>query len=104
MSAIVEITQPLCEIVEISATAGLLFDVTGPPLSTGTGALGYTHVQSVPATVWTMTHNLGYDPAGIVVIDGTGFYLDWFGVQYLMSNVSLRLSFDIAVSGTAYLS
>lgn len=57
-----------------------------------------------PATVWTLNHDLGFDPAGVVVIDTDGFQRDGFGVQYLIPGLSLRLSFDIALAGTAYLS
>lgn len=64
----------------------------------------YAWYQSFAATVWTIPHELGYDPAGVTVIDIDGYVLDGFGVQYLATGDTLRLSFDIPVSGTAYLS
>jgi hypothetical protein len=105
MTGIVEITQPLTEIVEIVGVSQVLYDITGPPVGTGsTGAFAFQHIQDTAATVWTMTHSLGWNPAGIVVISDDGYVLDGFGVQYLMPNMSLRLSFDISVAGVAYLS
>ena len=74
-----------------------------PPTPTPT-QLAYLHTQVIPATVWTITHNLGFDPAGIVVIDNEGFMRDGFAVQYLDLGVTLRLSFDISLAGTARLS
>ena len=43
-------------------------------------------------------------PAGIVVTSDDGYTLDGFGVQILTPGSVLRLSFDIAVAGTAHLS
>jgi hypothetical protein len=60
--------------------------------------------QPVPSTVWVIDHQLGFDPAGIVVVDADGFTLDGVGVQYLTPGQTLRLSMDIAVAGVAYLS
>lgn len=31
------------------------------------GVDSYTHVQNTPASVWTVTHNLGYRPSGITI-------------------------------------
>lgn len=72
---------------------------------TPTAATGYVHSQVTPATVWTpIEHNLGFDPAGIAVIDSDGYIRDGFGIQYLISGSTLRLSFDISLAGVAYLS
>lgn len=60
--------------------------------------------QNVPSTVWQIDHGLGFDPAGVLVVDADGFQLDGFGVQYLIPGQALRLSFDISVAGVAYLS
>lgn len=64
---------------------------------------GYTHIQSTPQTTWTITHHLGYNPAGIVV-KSDGFMYDEFGVDYTVPGQTLVLFFDIALSGTANLS
>lgn len=60
--------------------------------------------QNTPSTVWHVEHGLGFDPAGVLVVDADGFQLDGFGVQYLLPGQTLRLSFDISVAGVAYLS
>jgi hypothetical protein len=68
------------------------------------GGIGYRHVQAAPASVWTIDHGLGYDPAGLTVISDAGDTMDFAVVQYLDPGQSLRLSFDISLAGTAYLS
>lgn len=45
--------QPRTQVV-FTQTPGV-----GPP---GAGANPYTHTQAVPATSWTINHNLGYRP------------------------------------------
>lgn len=76
----------------------------GPAGDTGpAGNTSYAHAQAVSATVWLITHELGYDPAGLLVISD-GYVMDGCGVQVLEPGVSLRLSFDISLAGTAYLS
>lgn len=64
----------------------------------------HTHTQAVPATVWTINHALGFDPAGILVVSDDGYPLDEVGVQILVPGSTVRLSFDISVAGVAYLS
>lgn len=65
---------------------------------------GYRHQQSTPATVWQISHALGFDPAGLTVVSDTGDVMDGGVIQYLVSGQTLRLSFDISFAGTAYLS
>lgn len=72
--------------------------------SGGGGASGYQHVQSVAGTVWNITHNLGYDPGGLTVITDDGDTIEDAVRQYINPGVSLRLSFDLSIAGTAYLS
>lgn len=64
----------------------------------------YIHQQVGAAAVWQITHNLGYDPGGITVISSDGYVADGAGTQYLTAGISLRLTFDISIAGTAYLS
>jgi hypothetical protein len=66
--------------------------------------LSYTHTQTEPQSVWTITHGLGYDPGGVVVTSDDGYVMDGGGVQYLVSGYSLHISFDIAFAGSAVLS
>jgi hypothetical protein len=70
----------------------------------GGATSGYQHVQSTAGTVWTITHNLGYDPGGLKVITSDGDTIDDAVTQYIDPGVSLRLSFDLSIAGTAYLS
>ncbi|GEM_PF-6125020 len=44
----------------------------GPPGTPGSAPQAYRHVQSTPASLWTVNHNLGYRPGGIFVVDSTG--------------------------------
>ncbi|RIV20340.1 hypothetical protein DYU11_20015 [Fibrisoma montanum] len=83
--------------------------VLPPYAGGGTGGPGqawpgsFLHTQSTPASVWTINHNLGYRPAGIVVRDSAGSL--WaYEVEYLTTN-TLTLSFGNAqFAGSAYLS
>jgi hypothetical protein len=68
------------------------------------GPTGYRHDQVVPATVWTISHGLGFDPAGLTVISDDGDTIDGAVVQYLTAGQSMRLSFDVSFAGSAYLS
>ncbi len=79
--------------------------IAGPKGDPGTASTGaFVHTQLIPATVWTVEHDLGFNPAGITVVDTDNYQLDDFGVEYLIDGQTLRLTFDIAVSGAAYLS
>lgn len=108
-SAVVEIRSPApAQLVETITGTAVIVDITGAS-GPGSGpaapaARAARFDQAIPATVWTIEHGLGFDPAGLVVLSTDGFVLDGFGVQYLAAGASLRLSFDIAVSGVAYLS
>lgn len=71
-------------------------------------AYAYSHQQVVPATVWTITHNLGYRPGQIRVIQSNGR-----GVNGAESKGSagdptgeneIEVSFNSAIAGIAYLS
>lgn len=66
----------------------------------GGGNVSYIHTQSVPATVWTVSHNLGRFPS-VSVVDSAGTLV--FGeVKYLTSN-SLTVTFSAAFGGKAYI-
>lgn len=81
-----------------------LYAATGSGGGGTGGAQAYKFTQTSAATVWTIVHNLGFDPAGATVYSSDGYQLDAFGVQVLTPGTSLRLSFDLAFAGTAYLS
>lgn len=63
----------------------------------------YTHTQSIPAALWTITHNLGYKPGGILVTDSGGS--EWEGDVTHVSNNQLTIDFGTAsFGGTAEVS
>jgi hypothetical protein len=59
----------------------------------------YTHIQSTPEAVWTVTHNLGKKPS-VVVVDSADTVV-MGEIEYLTTN-SVRLTFVGAFSGKAY--
>ena len=70
-----------------------------PPTS---DAAHYTHVQAAASMLWTVVHNLGFNPGGVRVEDGTG--VQTVGeVSYLDAN-TLTIAFNSPVTGVAYLS
>lgn len=63
----------------------------------------YTHTQVTASNIWVITHNLGFNPAGIVVLDTANE--PWFGDVTYINNNSLQINFNNAsFSGKAYLS
>ena len=68
--------------------------IPGPPGPSG----GYTHVQGVAATTWTITHNLGYRPA--VQAFGPGGLLTLGTLTHLDVN-TCTLQFLVPLAGTA---
>lgn len=61
----------------------------------------YEHEQMTPASIWTVTHNLGGFPS-VTVVDSTGREVVG-GTEYLDSN-TVRLLFSAPFSGHAYFS
>lgn len=73
----------------------------GPPGSGGSGSFTtYIHTQSLPSTVWTVTHNLGYIPSAVSVIDSSN-RLVLSDVEHININ-SLIITFAAGFSGVAY--
>lgn len=76
--------------------------VWGDPVDLVTPAeLGYVHTQSVPATIWTITHGLGFIP-NITVVNSFGEVVE--GSYTYTSDTTVELTFDGAFSGKAYFS
>lgn len=77
----------------------------GAWVSVGSGASGlsYTHTQTVAATTWTITHNLGYNPAGIVISDQAGSEVTPDNIDYPNTS-TVVVSFLAPQAGTARLS
>lgn len=69
----------------------------GPP-GGGAGAT-YTHIQSVPAAVWTVAHNLGRYPS-ITVVDNLGGQL-YPDVRYVDADIA-QITHSVPLTGRAY--
>lgn len=61
---------------------------------------GYVHNQLIPATVWSITHNLGYNPI-VEIFDSTGDMII-ADVEHISMNVA-TVTFASPATGTAYL-
>lgn len=70
-----------------------------PPSGGGTGS--YIHNQAVPASVWVITHNLGFYPNASVV-DSAGSNVEGDPVQ--ISADVMQITFSGSFTGVAYLS
>lgn len=85
-------------------------ELYGPKTNSGWGSpvslipetnLGYVHIQSVPSSTWTITHDLGFMP-NITVVDSGDNVVE--GSYNYQSETTVVLTFDGAFSGKAYLS
>ena len=76
----------------------------GPPGADGTSPRpGFQFTQGELSTVWDIVHDLGFDPAGILVVDPDGNLWEPIAI-YIEPGVRVRLTFGSSVRGTAYLS
>ena len=107
MAEAVVITTRVVEVVEVasSATTVVVSTDRGPQGATGApgvnGPASFVHSQGVAASVWTVTHNLGWRP-NATVLDSTNRTVEG-DIVYTSANV-LTLTFSSAFAGTAYLS
>ena len=76
--------------------------LAGDKGSTGAAGGSYVHYQSSPASVWTVTHNLGYFVGGISVID-SGESIVVGDVTHTSIN-QFTVSFSTSFSGKVYVS
>jgi hypothetical protein len=82
-----------------SANAGLSIAVSDNKL-TFTAKTAYVHIQSTPAAVWTINHNLGKYPAVSIVDSANDEVMS--EVNYTSTN-QVVLTFSAAFSGKAFL-
>lgn len=61
----------------------------------------YVFNQSTELTDWTIEHNLGKFPSGVTIVDSAGSVIEG-AIQYLTNN-SIKISFNYAFSGKAYI-
>lgn len=71
----------------------------GAPGVFNPGDVAYTHVQSVSSAVWTIDHNLGFNPTA-VVLDSAGTQCEG-SFSYPTVN-RLIITFTAPFTGTAY--
>jgi hypothetical protein len=76
--------------------------LAGDKGATGAASGSYVHYQSSAASVWTVTHNLGYFVGGISVIDSAETIVVG-DITHLNIN-SFTVSFSTAFSGKVYVS
>jgi hypothetical protein len=70
----------------------------------GAGVINYHHMQLSPSQTWTIVHNLGWAPGGILVRDSTGGEVEG-EISYPDPATTVTLYFPAgAISGDAYLS
>lgn len=67
------------------------------------GVASHRFNQPSPDSFWTVTHNMGYRPGGILVLDTAGSV--WYGVIEHLSENTLTIDFGNSVfSGEVFLS
>ena len=76
------------------------FGWVGPPGPPGPGLSTFTHTQAVPASVWTITHNLGRRPS-VTVVDSAGTVV--IADPAYISDNQITVTFGAPFSGAAYL-
>ena len=73
--------------------------IVGPIGPMGPSGGGHTHIQEFPALVWTIQHNLGFEPT-VTVFDTEGnLLLGW--KQERVNDSVLLLRFPVVKSGKA---
>jgi hypothetical protein len=77
-------------------------DVPGPQGPPGTSGGSFTFTQSSASSVWLITHDLGYYPAGVMVVDSAGTEVEG-EISYPAPN-QVQITFAVPFSGKAYLS
>lgn len=93
----------------LDTTTGMLY---GPKTELGWGAgvnlvatnptdLAYIHDQQVPSTVWTINHNLNFNP-NVSIVDSAGTVVEG-DCQYINSG-TIVITLSAAMAGKAYLS
>ena len=89
------------EVYELDVTAPGPQGIQGPqgPPGIDTGYFSFTQVA--PASVWNVTHNLGINPA-VTTVDSAGNVVE--GTLLYLTTNTLRITFGIAISGSAYMS
>lgn len=95
--------QLLLQPTATPAVGGVIFPVPGRPGEQGlpgNAATSYTHMQSAPASTWTIAHNLGFQPT-TQARSVSGSVID-VEVLHLSENV-LEIHLTLPIAGSAHL-
>jgi hypothetical protein len=87
-------------IIEVNA-GGCITRINLNPAITINNSTAFEFAQSVPATIWDITHNLGLTP-NVFTEDSNGDDIE--GVIEVVNNNRIKIYFTQAVAGKAYLS
>lgn len=74
--------------------------IQGPPGPAGGAGYIINFTQSTPSDTWTVTHNLGFIPGGLTIVDNAGTQL--VGQIIHDSTNSFRVLFTAPLSGKVY--
>jgi hypothetical protein len=87
-------------VIQPEVTRTIEMGFQGPAGPPGTGDKTYVHDQQVPASSWTVNHNLNKHPS-VDVVDSADSEVQG-NVQHITVN-QLTISFNAAFAGKAYL-
>lgn len=74
--------------------------ITAPGPQGNVAEVAYTHTQSTASSVWTINHNLGFNPTA-VVLDSSGTNCEG-SFSYPTLN-QMVITFNSSFAGTAYI-
>ena len=98
------VVEPVIPVINIiNQKPSVVISAPGPqgPAGTFTPAdIAYVHTQAVSSAVWTINHNLNFNPV-CVVLDSAGTNVE--GTISYPSINQMVITFTSAFSGTAYL-
>ena len=89
------------DILQITNPAPITLVISENATAGGSTASSYIYNQTVAASTWVITHNLGYNP-NITILDGAGNTLE--GQVSMTSLTTTTIVFSQAITGVAYLS
>ena len=87
-------------LIEVN-TGGCITRININPAININNGTSYTHTQATLATVWTITHNLGYTP-NVWTVDENGNNIS--GTVAVVNSNQITITFSTSVKGKAYLS
>lgn len=67
----------------------------------GVGQISYRHTQTLPLFVWLVTHNFGYEPAGIDPFEevAPGVFERTEGIIHHINSNAFTIQYDVAIAG-----